>query len=447
MASLQESINAALAASAPLTALVSDRIYPGEIPDDEATTPWLFYSVPEETPVDDLDDSGSVSAQFEFHALADTYAAAKAVIEAVKGTLEAMQGGQVTQAFWRGTSDESTEVGYHLVARFDVWGQLANIYATANATGSIVTGASSIVMTVAGEVLTLDATGLTLSSPGQFNGIGAGLTSIDASQLFGTINESRLPSSVALKWFANVFTDGPQTIQPALDTNKGLIVRAHSGTQSANLFEVQDSSGVGQVRMTAGRIGIGQDPTFAVDVKQAKGDEGGLVLRTAGYQASNEGSFAISAWNSAGLAHFKTVNPNGLSFFVYTSVAGNGCHAQFTDGQLFVYNDNPAALAQTILLGQKSSTTGQRSTFSITTPWATSTDASRKARAVFNVFDTAAREAMRIEASGTAPMIGFLGAAASARPTISGSRGGNAALASLLTALATLGLITDSTTA
>lgn len=33
------------------------------------------------------------------------------------------------------------------------------------------------------------------------------------------------------------------------------------------------------------------------------------------------------------------------------------------------------------------------------------------------------------------------------RPTITGSRGGNAALASLLTALATLGLVTDSTTA
>ena len=47
----------------------------------------------------------------------------------------------------------------------------------------------------------------------------------------------------------------------------------------------------------------------------------------------------------------------------------------------------------------------------------------------------------------TAAKIGFLGAAASARPVVTGSRGGNAALASLLTALATLGLITDSTTA
>lgn len=42
---------------------------------------------------------------------------------------------------------------------------------------------------------------------------------------------------------------------------------------------------------------------------------------------------------------------------------------------------------------------------------------------------------------------GCNGAAASARITVTGSRGGNAALASVLTALATFGFITDSTTA
>jgi hypothetical protein len=40
--------------------------------------------------------------------------------------------------------------------------------------------------------------------------------------------------------------------------------------------------------------------------------------------------------------------------------------------------------------------------------------------------------------------LGFFGHAAIAKPTVSGSRGGNAALQSLLTALANLGLITDS---
>lgn len=47
----------------------------------------------------------------------------------------------------------------------------------------------------------------------------------------------------------------------------------------------------------------------------------------------------------------------------------------------------------------------------------------------------------------TGANLGFYGASAQAKPTVTGSRGGNAALTSLLTALATLGLITNSTTA
>lgn len=43
--------------------------------------------------------------------------------------------------------------------------------------------------------------------------------------------------------------------------------------------------------------------------------------------------------------------------------------------------------------------------------------------------------------------IGFYGVAPAAKPAVTGSRGGNAALASLLTSLATIGLITDTSTA
>ena len=50
--------------------------------------------------------------------------------------------------------------------------------------------------------------------------------------------------------------------------------------------------------------------------------------------------------------------------------------------------------------------------------WATATDASRKARIIGNVYDTAAREWVRGEASGSAAMIGFLGAGAIVRQTV-----------------------------
>lgn len=56
-------------------------------------------------------------------------------------------------------------------------------------------------------------------------------------------------------------------------------------------------------------------------------------------------------------------------------------------------------------------------------------------------FYTSSTRRMQISATGG---FGFFGAAAAARPTVTGSRGGNAALASLLTGLASLGLIVDS---
>jgi hypothetical protein len=90
------------------------------------------------------------------------------------------------------------------------------------------------------------------------------------------------------------------------------------------------------------------------------------------------------------------------------------------------------------------STVTQRAQADLVPSWVVSTDASRTARAVLNVYDTAAREIMRGEASGTAAMVGFLGAAAVVRQTVTGSKGANAALTSLLAALAALGLITDS---
>lgn len=49
--------------------------------------------------------------------------------------------------------------------------------------------------------------------------------------------------------------------------------------------------------------------------------------------------------------------------------------------------------------------------------------------------------------AGSGKTLGFYGANGTTKPTISGSRGGNAALASLITALANLGICTDGTSA
>jgi hypothetical protein len=66
----------------------------------------------------------------------------------------------------------------------------------------------------------------------------------------------------------------------------------------------------------------------------------------------------------------------------------------------------------------ESSTTDNQSALEVEVTWATATHATRKAQAVYKIWDTAARECLRLEASGTAPMIGFLGASSVVRQTV-----------------------------
>jgi hypothetical protein len=98
-----------------------------------------------------------------------------------------------------------------------------------------------------------------------------------------------------------------------------------------------------------------------------------------------------------------------------------------------------------------SSTSAVRARADFTDSNVDNTDATRKYRRVSSVWDTAQREAWRQEATGSAAALGFFGAAAVVRQNVTGTRTGTLAqlqtvVANLLTALANLGFITDSTT-
>jgi hypothetical protein len=122
MASIQETLRAVLGADSTMTTLVGDRIYPGEIPDDEATPPWLYYAVPESVPFDQLDPDEpiTVRSEVEFHSLADRYGTAQAIINAIRPAIRSASGSGIKQLSWLGTSEETTEDGYHHVIRYMV---------------------------------------------------------------------------------------------------------------------------------------------------------------------------------------------------------------------------------------------------------------------------------------------------------------------------------------
>lgn len=71
-----------------------------------------------------------------------------------------------------------------------------------------------------------------------------------------------------------------------------------------------------------------------------------------------------------------------------------------------------AGLGTGLMLNINSTTTADQNALRMTAEWVVATHASRTARAKFQVYDTAAREALRLEASGSAALIGFLGATA-----------------------------------
>jgi hypothetical protein len=106
--------------------------------------------------------------------------------------------------------------------------------------------------------------------------------------------------------------------------------------------------------------------------------------------------------------------------------------------------------APLLTLMQLSSTSTPRNAGVIDATLPTATDASWTGRIVgyagdYTSSNTGQREGWRVESDGTQPLLSFFGGSAVAKPTVTGSRGGNAAVQSLLSALAALGLITDST--
>jgi len=109
--------------------------------------------------------------------------------------------------------------------------------------------------------------------------------------------------------------------------------------------------------------------------------------------------------------------------------SAGGCKLSYSDGtsnsvyELLTLSKNrntgagAAGLGVRVILAAESTTTNDTPQGAIESTWATATHASRKGRLTLSAYDTAIREGLRIEASGTAPMLGFFGVAAVVRPT------------------------------
>jgi hypothetical protein len=121
MPRFQETYAAALLADTAVAALIGDRLYPGQVPDEEDPPPWLYYAVPESTPFEELAAVVDIRSEVEVHAMGETYAQAVAILDRAVTVLQGMKSAGVRVSLWSGTTEETTDDGYHHVARFTVW--------------------------------------------------------------------------------------------------------------------------------------------------------------------------------------------------------------------------------------------------------------------------------------------------------------------------------------
>lgn len=173
--------------------------------------------------------------------------------------------------------------------------------------------------------------------------------------------------------------------------------------------------------------------------------------------ANGAGGFYVGASNVAGTFNVLTgglaganvrmaIDAVGLS----TLTANDAVTSAISNVLTVIHNSTgtPAAgFGNGIALQLESSTTTGQGAGRIAALWNVATHASRVADLVFYANNQATEREFLRGRGGAAAEIGVLGAAPVARQTVTGSRTDGTALASLLTALATFGWITDSSTA
>jgi len=313
--------------------------------------------------------------------------------------------------------------------------------------GDIVTASGDINMGGGGDIYDVNTLGVGTASPsGKFHVKGATSTDIQtiiqgaASQSASLTEWQNSSNTVVAKVASNgvgSFSTGLTNteiigngafVTPGSAAGAGCtVVGAGSSIVSAS-YGAHNSTVIG-AGTTAGHrataIGYGLTvPDFSVALGREitySGSGGGTLV---GYShTTSTGTNQIFGGNNTG---------NGYDNALFgTSLTASGSRinmigASYTISQDYVtaFGFGNAASQAPILRAIGTSDTTARPTLDITSSWATATDASRKARVVFNVYDTAAREAMRIEASGSAPMIGFLGASAVVRQATTGTATG-----------------------
>lgn len=223
------------------------------------------------------------------------------------------------------------------------------------------------------------------------------------------------------------------------------------GALVASELVLEDTSSASTRTLIAGVSVTGSETTIARMFVGAAAPYTSLELRRVGLGAT-QGDATLSR------AHLSIPN-GGLNLGAATGAAAGQIRATASTaatntrvtGLILDHQTSatPAAgLGVELEFRAESTTTTSQTIGLLSARWAEATHASRRGEIAFLISDaTTFRVPLFIGSNGAEATIGVLGANPVSRQTVTGSRGGNAALASLLSALATFGWILNSTTA
>lgn len=187
----------------------------------------------------------------------------------------------------------------------------------------------------------------------------------------------------------------------AITTQRGIIIGNQGATGITTSYGMYIQNQTGATTPYSIYVEGGQSVFIAASTAQIP-----IAIVGASGQASN-----LTNWKDNNAKVNAFISPIYAAAFKARDAVTNAITTALTVGHNSSGTPTTAYGAQ-IQYVLQSSTTEDQAAAEESVEWATATHASRKARLKINVYDTAARECLRAEASGTAPMIGFLGAAA-----------------------------------
>lgn len=121
MASIEESLRAALVADGTVAALIGTRCYANRIPPHDSPTPWAFIRIAGEDPSELIYENSAYRADVEVELFADTYAECRELKAAVRAVLNRYRGGLVQRCMWDGSDSVDVEGGHNITERYSVW--------------------------------------------------------------------------------------------------------------------------------------------------------------------------------------------------------------------------------------------------------------------------------------------------------------------------------------